>query len=90
MIDLLLIIFQGFRGCGGDECDYLIVSFFITASKGKAVCERTAGYFWGVPYDAIDVTKAQCLVALPKPECKEAPWSRSVRVFCIKLLVALK
>ncbi|XP_067684974.1 protein DD3-3-like [Haliotis asinina] len=40
---------------------------------------RSAGltYVWAVPYDAEVVTVKQCLVQLSRPDCSEAPWSRS-------------
>ncbi|XP_052782188.1 protein DD3-3-like [Mya arenaria] len=34
-------------------------------------------YMWSVPYDADNVDKPECLVALPELECSAAPWSRS-------------
>ena len=47
------------------------------ANKGQ---ER---YVWAVPYDAADVKQKQCLVALEKPECYEAPWSRYSNIFLL-------
>ncbi|XP_060579853.1 protein DD3-3-like [Ruditapes philippinarum] len=43
----------------------------VSASNGNVK------YIWAVPYDAEDVTKKQCLVALETPDCYDAPWSRS-------------
>ena len=34
-------------------------------------------YIWEVPYDSADGTSKECLVALKKPDCKAAPWTRS-------------
>ncbi|KAK3607198.1 hypothetical protein CHS0354_008882 [Potamilus streckersoni] len=46
----------------------------------EATCVGTRNgmrYIWAIPYDAEDVEKKECLVALEKPDCQEAPWSRS-------------
>ncbi|GAB1606952.1 protein DD3-3-like [Argonauta hians] len=33
-------------------------------------------YVWGVPYDAVNVTKKECLVPPDKPHCAKAPFNR--------------
>jgi hypothetical protein len=52
----------------------------VSASNGNVK------YIWAVPYDAEDVTKKQCLVALETPDCYDAPWSRSVMLITNILL----
>ena len=53
--------------------------FVVPAYTSKSVCEGKSGngfsYMWQIPYDTTD-GKAQCLVALAKPDCREAPWTR--------------
>ncbi|XP_045164197.2 protein DD3-3-like isoform X2 [Mercenaria mercenaria] len=48
-----------------------------TEAKCTSASNGYVKYIWAVPYDAEDVTKKQCLVALETPDCYEAPWSRS-------------
>lgn len=44
----------------------------------KEYClSSSSRHMWAVPYDATDVEKEECLVALETPDCYEAPWSRS-------------
>ncbi|XP_041348276.1 protein DD3-3-like [Gigantopelta aegis] len=48
-------------------------------TEASCVTANKAGlkYVWGIPYDASDVSKKECLVQLDQPDCGEAPWSRS-------------
>lgn len=51
--------------------------FFIETARNKAACDaKGSRYMWQVPYDTNDGTTKQCLVALERPDCMEAPWSR--------------
>lgn len=43
----------------------------------KSATHRKMRYIWALPYDSADGKTKECLVALQKPDCKEAPWSRS-------------
>lgn len=50
---------------------------YTTAGQCNSQPERGNRYVWAVPYDATDVTKAECLVQAPPVDCKQADWSRS-------------
>ncbi|GAB1599263.1 protein DD3-3-like [Argonauta hians] len=43
----------------------------------KAKTTDKVEYFWGVPWDAKNVTKKECLVAADRPLCMKAPFSRA-------------
>lgn len=65
---------------------FIFLAEYTTAGQCNSQPERGNRYVWAVPYDATDVTKAECLVQAPPVDCKQADWSRYNIVFYRKIM----